>query len=122
MADRMRESSADVFASLLLVAVGVRVGVELEAQVETFAVDFDAGTDDFGVVDVFETWPVRDDDGDAVDLLLIADVSPAAAVAVAVPIPRLSSASSDNAANRLSNSSPVPAAAQNFIYRSTILS
>ena len=118
MADRMRESSADVFASLLLVAVGVRVGVELEAQVETFAVDFDAGTDDFGVVDVFETWPVRDDDGDAVDLLLIADVSPAAAV----PIPRLSSASSDNAANRLSNSSPVPAAAQNFIYRSTILS
>ena len=38
------------------------------------------------------------------------------------PALALDSAPNDKAAKRLSNSSPVPAAAQNFMYRSTILS
>ena len=107
----------------------MRVGVGLEVEVEAVAVGFDAGVDDFGIVNVSDTCPVGEGGSvDAHNLLLLADVSAAAAAAAvaaaafSAPCSCSLSVSSDNAANRLSNSSPVPAAAQNFMYRSTILS
>ena len=123
MAERMRDSSAEVVFVLVLVVeggLGVDVEVEVVGGVAAAAADVAVFS---AVVGLWEAWPTLE--ATVVDALLFAAAVPVSAAIPApapAPTPTFDSPPNDNAANRLSSSSPVPAAAQNFIYRSTILS